>query len=228
MNSNSALLCSDIKSAHEWPETKEASEASRRKIVQVYLLKAANYDAGKKDAVNVASDAGALLSLQTTQYRAQLLSTFLTTWLPKDASSLVGLNLWLTCLPDHPSSSQSLDTSIAAVCLAGLGHAHNHDQLILKSKELYASGLGQLQRNLWDQKTMYSDETLASCMALTFYELIECPGRDLGGYNSHQSGLARLVKLRGPKAHTKGMAHNMFLAFRVQTVRDPQPFFKPS
>lgn len=95
---------------------------------------------------------------------------------------------------------------------------YNDKGLLFKSKELYASGLGELQRDLWNPKSMYRDETLAACMSLALYELMECPGKDINAYASHQGGLARLVQLRGPEAHTDGIAHNMFLAFRVQTV----------
>ena len=96
---------------------------------------------------------------------------------------------------------------------------YDDKHLLFKSKELYASGLGELQRDLWNPKSMYRDETLAACMNLALYELMECPGKDINAYASHQGGLARLVQLRGPEAHTDGIAHNMFLAFRVQTVR---------
>ena len=55
-------------------------------------------------------------------------------------------------------------------------------------------------------------------MALTSYELIECPSGNYYGYLSHQGGLKRLIELRGPKAHNEGLAHQIYLAFRVGEI----------
>lgn len=65
---------------------------------------------------------------------------------------------------------------------------------------------------------MYRDETLAACMALAMYEMMECPSGDKSGYMSHCNGLNTLVRLRGPNAHVEGLGHRVFLAFRVHAV----------
>jgi hypothetical protein len=82
------------------------------------------------------------------------------------------------------------------------------------SLEHYTSGIWELQKALWDPAQMCCDETLAACLLLAAYELVECPAGDRIGYLCHQDGAARLVQLRGPDAHIHGFGHVTFTMFR--------------
>lgn len=105
-----------------------------------------------------------------------------------------------------------------ALCMARLGRENNHLDFIRESLRLYTRGLYEMQKALWDPQLMYSDETLGACMALAMYELVECPAANRRAYASHQDGCAKLVELRGAEAHGSGLGHQIFLAFRRQSV----------
>ena len=121
-------------------------------------------------------------------------------------------------LPTLPMLTSALETSIMAVCTAKFGRRYKDSRLVDESLKLYTRGLRQLQSALWDPRLMYHDETLGACMALAMYEIFECPSDSRRAYVSHQQGLAKLVHLRGAKAHASGLGHQIFLAFRVQAV----------
>lgn len=66
---------------------------------------------------------------------------------------------------------------------------------------------------------MRRDDTLAACFALSMYEVTECSSESGSGYLTHHDGCATLIRLRGAKAHSSGLAHDIFTAFRIQGVR---------
>jgi hypothetical protein len=114
--------------------------------------------------------------------------------------------------------TRALETSILAVCTSRLA-CLNDDKIILnESLRLYTLGLYNLQKAISDPELMYKEETLAACMALTMYEVLECPGKSGHGYNSHQHGSIRLLQLRGARAHTSGLGHLIFFAMRTHAV----------
>jgi hypothetical protein len=122
--------------------------------------------------------------------------------------------LWTTLLPDMQNVEPSLELSILALATARLGKESNDDRLMYQSLNIYGRALKLMQLALWDPKRMYSDQVLGACMLLTMYEVIECPSRSRLGYISHQNGCGRLVELRGPKAHVRGLGHAIFLQYR--------------
>ena len=126
---------------------------------------------------------------------------------------------WLATLAELPNQPPALAAAILAISLSQLGKS-SHDPLLGKeSLEHYTSGLKELQRALYDPKQMHTDETLAACLLLSMYELLECPAGNKHAYSIHNRGCARLIQLRGPEAHKTGLAHSLFLAIRPQCVR---------
>lgn len=105
-----------------------------------------------------------------------------------------------------------------ALCTAKLGRSSEDTWLVKESLKLYTQGLRQLQNALWDPDLMYKDGTLAACMALAMYEIMECPSESKAAYASHQQGCAKLIQLRGAEAHSSGLGHQIFLTFRVHGV----------
>lgn len=156
-------------------------------------------------------------------FRQQLLSEFLSNYLPGSARAIPRRptdeeDNWLLMLADLPTFTKALETSILAVCTAKLGRLQNIPILVKESNRLYGQGLWELQKALWDPRLMYKDETLAACMALSMYEIIECPAENQYGWLSHSGGCSRLVRLRGPEAHHTALGHNLFRSCRYSTV----------
>ena len=121
-------------------------------------------------------------------------------------------------VPELPTPTKALDISTMAFCMASLGR-RNDDLVMLKdSLGLYVQGLHEVQRALWDPQLIYRDETLAACMALAIYEQFECPAANRRAHASHHDGIAKLIELRGAEAHSYGLGHQIFLAFRTHNV----------
>lgn len=156
--------------------------------------------------------------LSPVAYRKQLVNAFICSHVPLHQLGPVDEKPWLLLLPDLPVPTAALETSTLAIATAKLGRL-NHDEVLVKeSLRLYTKGLRELQLALWNPELMHKDETLAACMVLGMYELVECPAGDKTGYISHYNGCDRLVELRGPDAHREGLGHQLFLTFRVQGV----------
>lgn len=58
-----------------------------------------------------------------------------------------------------------------------------------------------------------------ACQALAMYELIECPAEREYNYISHHKGYARIIQVRGPKAHTSGSGHQIFLIQLIYRIK---------
>jgi hypothetical protein len=117
-----------------------------------------------------------------------------------------------------PEMTPALEAAVLAMSTAKIGRLNNDPVLVKASLKSYVEGLWELQKALWDPKLMYRDETLAACMALWMYEVMECPSETLCGWISHFGGCERLVQLRGPEAHSSALGHQVFRAFRTTAV----------
>lgn len=151
-------------------------------------------------------------------YRLQLLNGFLNNYMPVEYLGPSEDRPWLLLVPSLPSITKALDSAIMALCIAKLGQIKQNPAMVGESLRLYTQGLSEVQKALWNPELMYRDETLAASMTLAMYELTECPAASKVGYISHHKGCARLVQLRGPEAHSSGLAHQVFLTFRIQGV----------
>lgn len=159
----------------------------------------------------------------STSYRQQLLKAYVDYYVCPEQFEAFGEKPWIRMLPELASPSRALEVSSMALCTAKLGRVHNDIRLVKESFKLYTDGLRELQLALWDSELMYRDDTLAACMALAMYELVECPAKSKYGFVSHCNGCGRLIQLRGPEAHTSGLGHQVFLVYRIQGVRCPLP-----
>jgi transcription factor-like protein len=148
--------------------------------------------------------------------RQQLLNSFF----HRSATTLspFGGQRWYSMIPDWPTPAKPLESAALALAVSRMGLDLKDSRYTQESLRLYTQGLKQVQLALWDPKRMYADETLGACMLLTMYEVVECPSKGRLGYVSHHNGCARLVQLRGPKAHIDGLGHSIFLQFRYISV----------
>lgn len=158
-------------------------------------------------------------SLFIGSIREQMLKSYIARYHAAATSTPLNPPSWITNIPDIPMLSKALQTTAYALCTARLGRDENNKDLVQQSLALYTKGLYQVQRSLWDPKTMYSDQCLAACMLLCIYEVMECPSKNRSGYLSHYHGCARLIQLRGPQRHVNGLGHTIFSQFRIIGVR---------
>lgn len=114
--------------------------------------------------------------------------------------------------------TKALEASALALSTAALGRGCNDSQLVYESGKFYVHGLSGLQKALQNPRLVYDDETLAACLTLSLYELMECPAKGRNAYASHCKGILALVQRRGPRSHTFGLGRQLFLGMRLQGV----------
>ncbi|PKS08021.1 hypothetical protein jhhlp_006633 [Lomentospora prolificans] len=125
---------------------------------------------------------------------------------------------WLLQVLDLPSLSPALENALLAVCTAQLGRRADRTELVRQALKLYTEGMAQCRREILNPSTRKSEQTLAACMALLLYEIIECPGGTFMGYLAHYQGYMELLRMRGASAHTSGLAHSTFQVLRIHTA----------
>ena len=158
--------------------------------------------------------------------REQFHSLFLNEHLPSELlspnrpKSAVSANFLLQ-LHEVAIESPALETAVSAFFAARLARRHNDPNLIHKSRAMYSVGLEHLQQSLRNPRTRLSDETLATCMMLSLYELTEAPVGTAGKYRTHQNGAMMLLQMRGPDACSSPLGLSIFLGIRSQTVGYP-------
>lgn len=171
----------------------------------------------------------------------QLHHVFLTTYMPLDGMGAADnpnyvTGNWLLQLRDRPSSLPALQNSIAAFASAQIGRQHNDMNVIAQSMQLYLRSLEHLRNAIANPKARMSDETLAACLALGVYELLENPAvkarlgsvdaeaqvqqrpASTSAYSKHMAGAMMLLKLRGPDGNNTPLAHSLFLGLRRQVI----------
>lgn len=105
-------------------------------------------------------------------------------------------------LPTLPDITPALEAAMLAVCTAKLGRINNDLNLVRESEKFYIQALWELQKALFDGRFMHRPETLAACMALIMYEVLECPSQTIKAWDHHLKGCATLFETRGPKGKT--------------------------
>lgn len=125
---------------------------------------------------------------------------------------------WLTSIPALPQLSSALEAAILAVSTAKLGRLNDNPVLLHESLKFYVQGLWELQKALWDPGLMHKDETLAACMALIMYEVVECPDRTIDAWANHMRGCAKMFELKGANSYGSDFGYQLFLSFRIIEV----------
>lgn len=96
---------------------------------------------------------------------------------------------------DIPSPIPTLRQSLRALAVTRYGRLHGDEQWLQQGRTLYSEALLTLQKTLHAQP--YHDETLASARALVVYEFLESTSENPNAWETHLSGLARLLEVRG-------------------------------
>ena len=105
-----------------------------------------------------------------------------------------------------------------AFCTARISQRHGDAALERQSLSLYTKGLRALQRAIDSPASRPDEQNIAACMALIMYEFGACPGGGVAVYMQHYKGAMRLMEMRGPEAHSKGLALGVLQILRVHTV----------
>lgn len=114
------------------------------------------------------------MSLQPSNaaaYEAQLISTFWEHWVPQQSVQTGCQCPWLQQALNLPDPSPALRLSLKAVAMARLGWIHQDDRLVLSGRVSYGQALQEVQKALYDERTMWKDETLATGNVLAVYEV---------------------------------------------------------
>ncbi|RLL94673.1 hypothetical protein CFD26_102689 [Aspergillus turcosus] len=191
------------------PDAKESSRTTRQGK-DIARLKPNTLDQGPGHEI-----------IMSCQIRQQLLDAFIGRCLPHPRfRARSWYKPWLFLLPDIPTRSKVLQFSTLAISSAALGRRFHDGALIQQSLKAYTLGLREMQKALWSDTLRYEDETLAACLVLSLYELMECPDNGDGAYQSHCKGYLSLVKARGMDAHIDGIGHDLFMGVRLQGILD--------
>ncbi|KIW09949.1 hypothetical protein PV08_11725 [Exophiala spinifera] len=158
------------------------------------------------------------LSLSLSLDLSDVFVRFLDNYIPRD-QPLVPTGhrpqlSWLQAITPPRANDASLDSAILALSLVCLGRKHGDERLRREGTANYGRALHRLQDILSRGNLLFEEQTLASCMALSTFELLEVSGHNTGGWASHIEGIARLIQLRGPELHVSGLSHRLFLDFR--------------
>jgi hypothetical protein len=203
-----------------WRKTHKATAARDQK-------EAAPFQASSQDADDgICSTLGRLIS-DVPALRQQYHYLFNQVHLPFDmlgsnAQQRLGCRAdFLVFLTGAAVNTQLLESCMFAFFAARVGRANGDTDLIQRSRSMYVSGLAQLQEALAHRRTRLSDETLAACLTLSFYELAEHTEGMQAAYMTHRQGALMLLKLRGPKGSETPLGHSLFLAMRSQMVICP-------
>ncbi|KAK3375657.1 hypothetical protein B0T24DRAFT_676581 [Lasiosphaeria ovina] len=150
-------------------------------------------------------------------FRDKFFSMFAESRLP--ASNALGdRSDWITQVISLPDLTPALEDTLLAVCTARLGR-RSHPTLIHESLRLYTKGLSEMRRDLARNLSAgWSEQSLATCLALLMYEVVECPGGTPDGYLSHFNATMHILHTRGASAHTSGLGHSVFQILRIHIM----------
>ena len=134
---------------------------------------------------------------------AQLISAFWECYTPSRSVAQAGSPcVWLQHSISVPNPPPALRLSLRALAMTRLGWLQKDDAVIHEGKVIYGYALRELQKALYDQRSVWQDETMATCNVLALYEvstfsitlfavlirvmqLSESTSASIVGYNSH-------------------------------------------
>ncbi|KAG9228330.1 hypothetical protein BJ875DRAFT_477767 [Amylocarpus encephaloides] len=147
----------------------------------------------------------------------QLFEHFLSDYIPRSGKAKKDPPVsWLQTvqITGNPGHNTSLPLAITALSLVGLGRKYQNMELQNEGMAVYGQALEGIQGMLLNDDLICEEQTLASCMTLLVFEVLETPGSNVRGWISHIQGLSQLLQLRGPGLHISESSHRLFLGFR--------------
>lgn len=139
--------------------------------------------------------------------KLQFHSLFLESYLPSDPKLGPGLTqTWLAEAVRFNNPGKALEYSLHALCMTRIGRIAGDEALVVKGGMAYGHSLRELQLALSSPKLAGTDDTLATCLVLSIYELFESTTNSTEGHEKHITGIERLVAWRGPGKHESALA----------------------
>ncbi|KAB8211080.1 hypothetical protein BDV34DRAFT_186075 [Aspergillus parasiticus] len=126
---------------------------------------------------------------------------------------------WMNFARRHVEST--LDPFIWSLRCLGtlhLGMKHQDQETIASSRSMYSRGLQGLHSLLRRPRFVRSDMTLAIAVMLGIYEMMDPITPQ--SWLTHSSGIATLIRLRGPNAHRGGFGRTLLISFKSFIVAD--------
>ncbi|CAD6580282.1 MAG: hypothetical protein ASARMPRED_009410 [Alectoria sarmentosa] len=156
---------------------------------------------------------------------AQLISTFWEHYIPQQSIQTGYQCAWLQQTLGLPDPSPALRLALKALAMARLGWIHRDNTLVLNGRVFYGQALQEVQKSLYDERTMWQDETLATGNILALYEFCEPTNDSIAGWNSHTNGVTRLMMIQAiqnRKASPLG-SHEWCARISVQRQKKQHP-----
>ncbi|KAE8140414.1 hypothetical protein BDV38DRAFT_269017 [Aspergillus pseudotamarii] len=126
---------------------------------------------------------------------------------------------WMNFARRHVEST--LDPFVWSLrCLGALhlGMKHQDQDTIASSRSMYSRGIHGLRGLLRRPRFARSDMTLAIAVMLGIYEMMDPITPQ--SWLTHSSGIATLIRLRGPNAHRSGFGRTLLISFKSFIVAD--------
>jgi hypothetical protein len=152
-------------------------------------------------------------NLTNQQFSSHTIHHFATRTQPP--TDLTFFQPWITMLQ---SQSTLLQASPLACCAAWFARNDRNSSMIDYSRYLYIQGLQEVSEALRVPELVLEDDTLGACLALTVFEVSECPNRNRVAYDWHRRANLNLLQMRGAYRHREGVGHELFLAARLHGV----------
>ena len=102
---------------------------------------------------------------------------------------------WMFFALQIANPTPTLKQSLKALSVTRYGRTYNNEQWMRRGRSLYSEALSTLQKTL--HKKPFHDETLASARCLVLYEYLESTSGNPNAWETHLSGLERLLLFRG-------------------------------
>jgi Fungal specific transcription factor domain len=107
--------------------------------------------------------------------------------------------VWLFHVMDISAPTPTLRHSLRALAVTRYGRSNGDEQWLRQGKSMYSEALGTLQKTLGLRPSL--NETLASARCLVFYEFLESTSESPNAWETHLSGIEKLLQFRGrPKS----------------------------
>jgi len=166
-------------------------------------------------------------------------SLFLESYLPSSPRSGAGLHgTWLFEALRFSKPGPALEYSLHALCITRVGRIAGNEDLVKRGTAAYGFALRALRTALESSKLAGKDETLASCLILSIYEvwnyyqpilrsrlipsqLYESTSNSTSGHEEHMAGIERLVQYRGPRQNDSLLGKALIKNISYASVRIP-------
>lgn len=189
-----------------------------------------------------------------TAFRSQMYGCYLEEYLPRPSGKWPSLETdlqvlpctsWLHTASSVPTTNPILINALTALSLSHLGRCDNRNDFLEQSQASYFQAVHGLNKTLQRQGHVLADDTLATVMALSIYEMSSFKQpyyinwRDFRsqmqgasstraqGWISHIRGAQALVQMRGQQNFSNAFSERLFLGTRLTEVRPNRIHSRP-